>query len=192
MKIKLLIAIMLITLSCLNSTAQALVYNQGDTLTISFATLPYLGEADFPDTTVIEFPAAPWIVNCDLLGNCTVTHDYYSFRLDLYENRTDNNPAYSSIFDSSYLGLLIMKSINIYNPAASRLLWEDLEGKMELTLLSGPATLDAFEINLFSSGQVWGATFNTTPVPEPSTLLLLGAGLTGLVGLRLRRRALAA
>jgi hypothetical protein len=68
------------------------------------------------------------------------------------------------------------------------LLWEDLEGRVELTVLSGPATLDAFDISVFSGDRVWGATFNTTPVPEPSTVLLLGAGLIGLAGLRLRSR----
>lgn len=186
MKIKLLIAIMLITLSCLNSTAQALVYNQGDTLTISFATLPYLGKTDSSDATFIKFPSIHFIGSCDLLGNCAFAP--YSFKLELYENRTDNNPAYSSIFDSSYTGWFIFKSIDIDNPSAGNLLWEDLEGKMELTILNGSVTLDPFEINLSSGGHVWRGTFNTTPVPEPSTLLLLGAGLTGLVGLRLGRQ----
>jgi len=188
MKMKLLTVTMLIIMSCLSSTAQALVYNQGDTLTISFATLPYLGEADFPDTTVIAFPATPWTVNCDPLFNCTFAPEYYLFKLDIYEDRVDSIPFYTGVYNSSYAGLFIPRSINISNPSLGGLLWEDLEGRMELTVLSGPATLDAFDISVFSGDRVWGATFNTTPVPEPSTVLLLGAGLIGLAGLRLRSR----
>ncbi|MGB5988057.1 MAG: PEP-CTERM sorting domain-containing protein [Desulfobacterales bacterium] len=68
-----------------------------------------------------------------------------------------------------------------YEDTIGGLIWLNLTGTLDLTL---EATQGDFNF--------WGATIaasDTAPVPEPSTILLMGVGLAGLVGVGRKRFA---
>jgi PEP-CTERM motif len=89
---------------------------------------------------------------------------------------------------------------------ASEVGWYSLNGGMTFTsfssvgALNGALTLNIFQSNIssitfksgldsFSDFSVKGLTYNAQSVPEPSTLLLLGAGLVGLATWKRRQTA---
>jgi hypothetical protein len=70
------------------------------------------------------------------------------------------------------------------------LLWENLDGKITLTMLSGSMRLDSLDVQVYTGGQVWANTLavtDVTPTPIPGVAWLMGSGLMSLVGLRRRR-----
>jgi hypothetical protein len=71
------------------------------------------------------------------------------------------------------------------------LLWEDLEGKLTLTMLSGSMNLDSLRIEVHSGDNIWGQdclVSATTPVPEPASMLLFGTGIISLIGTSRKRQ----
>ena len=70
-----------------------------------------------------------------------------------------------------------------------KLLWEDLEGKLTLTMLSGTMISDSVYVEVQSGGNLWGADLAITPTdivptPIPAAVFLFGSGLLGLIGIR--------
>lgn len=159
--------------------AHASFFNQGDTTTLSFSTLPYIGTTNNSDVTWITF-------------NGTQLNNGDSFRLDLFNNISDSNPLFSEtvVGPGTFGGYGFVREMSIIigdpNPVPGPLLWEDLEGKISLTMLSGSMSLDTLDVSVSSGGHVWGETLAVTPTPIPATAVLLGSGLMGLIGFRRR------
>jgi len=171
-----------------SNTAYAGIIDQGETVEVSFASLPYLESTQYLDTTKILFPV-PWAIHCDFTGSCTYeTPASGSYRLDLYENRSDSVAYFSSVYNVGYNMLMFSRPMSIVigepEPIMGNLLWEDLEGRLTLTMLTGSMEINSLGIRVASGGYVCGTDFITTPTPVPAAAWLLGSGLVGLIGLR--------
>jgi hypothetical protein len=185
----------------MSGVASAYLFNQGDIATVSFSSLPEIGSTTYSNDTRITFPPPTYIYHID--GSVEVDSFIMpggSFRLDVYENRTDTvstssliigDPSTSSGIIFPPIPLLTFdESGNLINVKYATL-WSDLEGKFDLTLLTGSISLDSLNVQVTSEGQVYGQSFDitsTTPTPIPAAAWLLGSGLVGLAGSRARRK----
>jgi len=178
---------------CFSSMANAALFNQGDSSTLSFTTLSYIGTTNNSNGTMVFFP---FQLSFNLNGTSIYTNisKGSSFQLDVYENVSDTIPYSSLVFgDSPPLSTIFAPLMLIVNDKVVELppLWNDFEGKLSLTMLSGSMTLDSLDVVVWSGGQTYGKTLDitsTTPAstPIPAAAWLFGSGLFGLVGVRRR------
>jgi hypothetical protein len=149
---------------CLSAHGQIFM-NLGDSLTYEFAALPYQG------TTTYEFTGGDVAFSLDSLS---LSPDY-AMQFDVFENNATEIPLFTGIRSSSN------PFVGVDLPGA----FQDLQGVVRFTMISGSATLDSFNMAVFKQLPTGGADVffaGITPVPEPSTTTLLFAGaiLTGL------------
>ena len=170
MKLSLLSALGFFT-ACLTTQGQ-LTLNSGDIFTYEFSSLPLVGTISEPLTPLGNYSA--------ILNPATV-QEGDTILLEMFENSLSETPIDSRTWMNS--PLVICQA-----PAA----WADLQGAVRLTMLSGSVTVDVLTFRaLTPTGGTpplnhWEATIS--PVPEPSTLALLGLVFGGGVIWRIRRR----
>jgi len=110
--------------------------------------------------------------------------------VEMFENRLDEVPFKASTFTLTEW----TPNVNVGGAGS----WQDLEGRMRLTVLAGAVDLTGLEVRVFG-GPGPALEFNAygynqiIPVPEPSTWSLLGMGLVAIgTGTLIRRRRHAA
>ncbi|MBU0968410.1 MAG: hypothetical protein KKA54_18760 [Proteobacteria bacterium] len=188
----------LIMLHCFSSIAHAAIFQQGDRGTFSFSSLPYIGSEDssYMDTTWIHFPPPTVIFRLDGTSEfIPFLTPGDSFQINLFEDNADLIPSRVELIrgldGTTGIGFMNFPSYYIDGTASyGDLLWEDLEGKLTLTMLTGSMDLDFLNVEVHAGGQVWGQSFEVSvvPTPIPAAAWLLGSGLLGLVGLRKKIR----
>jgi hypothetical protein len=106
-------------------------------------------------------------------------------RVEMFEGRLGEVPLASSMVSSWN----IYEGVHVGAPNA----WQDLEGSMRLTVLTGAVDLSGLEVRVFG-GPGPLLDFNAygynqiIPVPEPSTWSLLGVGLAAIGNWTMLRR----
>lgn len=178
-----------------SNLTQASTYNVGDRGTFSFSSLLYIGLGDesYQDNTWITFPFPTTIFKSD--GESEVipflTEDDL-FQIDLFENSNDLVPTFTQLIDGldgspTRLGFTRPMSVGLDGSTSfGNLLWEDFEGKVTLTMLSGSIDLDSLYVEISASGQTWGQSFEVSyiPTPIPGTAWLMVVALLSLASLK--------
>ena len=106
-------------------------------------------------------------------------------QVEMFENRVDATPFRTSAFTLTEW----TPEVNVGGTGS----WQDLEGRMRLTVLTGGVDLTGLEVRVFG-GPGPALEFNAygyiqiIPVPEPSTWSLLGVGLAAIGARTLMRR----
>lgn len=86
--------------------------------------------------------------------------------IDFYEDADDATPFYSDVASWSSFG--ITTTIDQ---------WNDLDGRIVLTVIDGIQQLDSLTFGALINGQYYGRTYDLTAVPLPSALLLFVSSL---------------
>jgi hypothetical protein len=181
---KKLLLVLIIT-QCFIGLAQAYTLNQGDSATVSFSTLPYIGTSSQDDLTRVWMNSPPTIIDSD--GTQQVIPFLKagdSFRIDFFENRSDTDPYVSYLISGPGSGFGFGFARGYTGP----LFWEDLEGNFKISMLSGSMTLTSFYVDVISGGQEWAKTLDVTPTPIPAAFWLMGSGLAALALSQNRKR----
>ncbi|MCJ7600835.1 MAG: hypothetical protein MUO63_04935 [Desulfobulbaceae bacterium] len=186
---------LLVMVLSFSNIAHAATFYEGDSGTLYFSSLPYIGIGDnnYMDQTLINFPFPTIIIGPSGTSEFIpfLTEDD-SFQINLFENKDDLIPAYVELLDGlngTPQRIGFTRPISFYLDGTisyGSLLWEDLEGKLTWTMLSGSMNLDFFDVEVNAGGQIWGQSFEVlaVPTPIPGAAWLMGSGLLGLVGLR--------
>ena len=105
--------------------------------------------------------------------------------VEMFENRTDTAPFKTSRF-------VLTEWTSEVNVGGTGV-WQDLEGRMRLNVLTGAVDLTGLEVRVFG-GPGPAIEFNAygynqiIPIPEPSTWSLVGVGLVAIGARTLIRR----
>jgi len=193
---KILFALIMTHVSC--NMANAIEFHQGDSGTLSFSSLSFIGteNTSFADKTTIHFPPSTFGFSGDWTTGFTFNlipflTENDSFQMNLFENQNDLTPSYVETISGltgTPVGIIFVRSQSCYLDGTctfGNLLWEDLEGKLTLTMLSGSMNLDSLRIEVHTGDQIWGhdcVVSAISPVPEPASMLLFGTGIISLIG----------
>lgn len=165
-----LFSAILLGATCSVASAQVTL-NAGDVFTHEFNFLNSAGMTDLPVGPLGNYSA--------ILNPLTVQPGDVIF-LELFENSLAETPVATRTFD----GLSLVS-------CQAAFAWQDLQGAIRLTMLSGSATLDVITLRALtpSAGPLplnaWDLTI--VPVPEPGGLALAGLGLAAALGWRGQR-----
>jgi hypothetical protein len=142
-----------------------IVLNTGDTFTFEFSSLPFLETAG--------------VINGNPGCAITVFHETGDFRFETFENSTADVPFISDT--SGNIG-----SPRFWYGASS--CWQDLQGVVRFTALSGPVIIDQFQVDAYVPNGAMDV-FSVIVVPEPSIVSLMLATLfmIGMYRLIIRR-----
>lgn len=159
-----------ISLIAVSSSASAVILNSNDTFVYAFNSLPsveYLGYQNQGGAT-IHFSG-------DLLDIGDVV------RLELFEDSLLGPVIFSNDFNSptEHFGVTRINT------------WQDLQGVIRLTVLSGSVGLSSIDLQVFKDGYRYADSYTTTAaVPEPETyaMMLAGLGLMGFVSYRRKQK----
>lgn len=137
-----------------------LMLNPGQTWTYSFGSLPFIGNTN-------AFTTSPQgIFSFTVNGGTLQTGDLLSY--EMFESSPSLTPICSGTMNGSSPATLSCSS-----PGA----WQDREGSVRLTMVSGSVTVDTVALTAIVSGpslssyEVYSSTF--TPVPEPTGLCIV-------------------
>ena len=186
------LALIFLSLSC---QAQAASFCEGDQYLVEFSTLPYFMHSEgknFVWVTLHEtmiFNMSPGFQYVDPFDTGDI------IQLDFFQNRDDSNPfqPQGPLMQISRREFCLWNDIfmsSIGNPSESSFipLWDDLEGKLVISFLSGSVDLREVSVSVKKNGITYSQIFPISEVPIPSAILLLGSGLIGLVGFRRKFR----
>jgi len=156
-----LLALLAVLSMCWSAAAQSLMLNAGDSYVFDFNGFSFLGSYRFsPAATTVSLPS--------LSGSGTM-------RVEAFENNVSETPIFTGTSDS------LSSPINLGTTA-----WQDLQGVVRITELSGSTTLNGsfnaqVTIPSVNSPPYYEVNFQTVPVPEPGWFafgpLVLGACL---------------
>jgi len=103
-------------------------------------------------------------------------------RLEMLETSAGSSiPFFSNDFDTptNHFGASVVVPVS----------WQDLQGAILISVLSGSVSLDAIDIQVFRQDGRYFQTAQFSEVPIPPTLLLMMAGLLSFASLRGRQPA---
>lgn len=136
--------------------------------------MPYIGSGDenYNDTTGINFPPPTVIFSPEGTEYIPFLTEDDSFQINLFENNDDLIPAYVQLIDGlggnpTAIWFTRPTSINLDGTISyGSLLWEDLEGKVTLTMLSGSMALESLYVEVFVGGhRLGGNLLRSLPSP---------------------------
>jgi hypothetical protein len=136
-----------------------------NTLLNNGVTLPFVGALNFTTGPFIGSDSTHWYFggggSIDLIANSAITILDGTFSYAVVENKGDDSLAAIGLF-----------------------LDEKFEPLTDFYGLPNAGYQGFFYLNLSAQGSPLDGYIVNTPVPEPTTMILIGSGLIGLVGLR--------
>ena len=100
-------------------------------------------------------------------------------RLELFENSVSDTAFFTNDFTDPTYNF----GVGVFNPVP----WQDLQGSLRLSVLSGSINLNSIFIQVFNDGSKYSETTYISSVPIPSATWLFGSGLIGLIGVARRK-----
>lgn len=98
------------------------------------------------------------------------------FNINLYGSASDTNSFLSLTHTSDPAVFSFENSISTYAQS-----WEDLEGYIEIEVLSGSIDIESIYISVTNNVATYDGTFLVTTVPLPASIWLLISGLLVLI-----------
>jgi len=157
---------------------QGVLLTPGDAWTCRFTTLEYISSQNAP--------FGPPTIGGEILISYATTNEA-NLKLEYYEDATPGG-----LFSTSPWGMPSLSGTNTLTILFDRGPWQDFEGAIRFTGLDGSLLLDSVRFTLFqyiAGDQPRVDTFQTivTPVPEPSSSVLLVAAFFLFACTRMRR-----
>jgi len=132
-------------------------------------------------------------INPELYTEVTISFDYNLKALDWTKWRERGNDYLAVTFNDTEILRVYLN--DVFGQGATELGWTTFSDTYPVSVLSGPLTFK-FHLENWGEGDEFqkmvgyidNVSIEGTPIPEPSTLLLLGSFLSGLVGMAGVRR----
>lgn len=154
------------------SLVQALTLQTGDAAQLSFSDLAPVGSVARPDGYEV-IVMAPSNVPAGVTA-----------RLELFEARNEpykfSVTEHSSPFGGFGVSMRYPENFSFGD-------WQDREGRVLLTVLQGPLEIQSLRVSIFDNGIEYRSIALPSVVPEPSTLVLWGTGLLGVIVVAARK-----
>jgi PEP-CTERM motif len=179
----------------IDGTVDAFTINLGKTVSNSFSlssnstvTGVTFGSWDFPRDPISTID---WAITTDHLGGttlfsgsgATVANSFMttnSYGYHIYEN----NFSLSALLSA---GTYWLQLSNAVTPNGNGVFWDENNGPSS-AYSSGLGNLANYDINGTTGSESFQITGRAASVPEPTTMLLFGAGLAGLTAIRRKNR----
>ena len=163
MSIKKILLILAFMLS--SSISFATTLSEGESFEFSFTNIAFFGNTTATSSIGLSF---------NLLGDLLSLGE--SLQLELFEDTPSDSAFLTTTFIAPGTGFGVGTIDGLFN------YWQDLQGSLRLTAISGSVNLDSFTLGVNSNGIRYFEQIDAASVPEFSSFYLFLMGFLGLIG----------